>query len=383
PVEFDDLVEFDDRIDDDASLYFGLCALAQFYGIGKKYDIQLKTFMGLLDIKIKPIYAPIVQYLKITRYYELSNKVIEKIIKIFSNIIYLDFKQSCGFDDTALIKISRAYSNLIYLSVFNNYALTNNSITKLAKACNKLQYLEIGWCGDITDKSIYKIVRSCYRLRHLGISGGKSCITDKSICEIPRFNSNIQSLKFNNCNRLTDVTIHTLVGSYLDLRKLDLSNCERITDIGIRQITQCHNLEHLALNSLEFLSNKTICIIAYSCPNIFHFNLEFCHVTDTAVEAIAQSCRSMEYLNIYGSEYITDSSISKIAKKCSYIQELELGYCELITDTAIKDIAHNLSNLKYLRLKYCVNISKDALDILDTLNPDLDIGGYYTIPSAL
>jgi len=88
----------------------------------------------------------------------------------------------------------------------------------------------------------------------------------------------------------------------------------------------------------------------------------------------------MEYLNIYGSESITDRSISKLAKMCPKIRDLELGFCELITDIAIRDIAHNLSDLKYLGLKYCVNISKEALD---TLNPDLDIGGYYTIPSTL
>ncbi|CAG8604213.1 3177_t:CDS:2, partial [Diversispora eburnea] len=215
------------------------------------------------------------------------------------------------------------------------------------------------------DKALYPTF-----LKHLGIGGGKSCITDKSICEISRFNPNIQSLNFNNCEKLTDATIHTLVGSYPDLRELDLSDCEQITDIGIRKIAQCLNLEHLALNSLGFINDKMIYIIVQSCPNIRYLNLEFCYVTDTVVEAIAQSCRNMEYLNIYGSESITDSSISKIAKKCSYIQELELGYCGLITDIVIKDIAHNLSDLKYLGLKYCVNISKEALD---TLNPDLDI----------
>ncbi|RHZ63526.1 hypothetical protein Glove_329g21 [Diversispora epigaea] len=343
---------------------------------GEKYEIQLKKFMGVLDRKTKPIYAPSVRYLKITHYYELSNQVIEKIIKIFPNITHLDFKRTCGFDDTALIKISRAYPNLIHLNVFNNRGLTDHSISKLAKACNKLQYLEISWSGDVTDKSIYKIARSCYSLKHLGIGGGKSCITDKSICEISRFNPNIQSLNFNNCEKLTDATIHTLVGSYPDLRELDLSNCERITDIGIRQIAQCRNLEHLALNSLEFINDKTICIIVQSCPNIRYLNLEFCYVTDTVVEAIAQSCRNMEYLNIYGSESITDSSISKMVKKCSYIQELELGYCGLITDTAIKDVAQHLSNLKYLGLKYCVNISKEALDMLD---PDLEIAIHRAI----
>ncbi|CAG8855979.1 40850_t:CDS:1, partial [Gigaspora margarita] len=93
----------------------------------------------------------------------------------------------------------------------------------------------------------------------------------------------------------------------------------------IIQITQYHNLEHLALNFHKFLSDETIRIIVQSCPNIRYLNLEFCHTTDIVVEAIAQSCRNMEYLNIYGSESITDSSISKIAKKCSKIQKLELG----------------------------------------------------------
>ncbi|RHZ78645.1 hypothetical protein Glove_158g102 [Diversispora epigaea] len=139
--------------------------------------------------------------------------------------------------------------------------------------------------------------------------------------------------------KLTDFTIYTLVGSYPDLRKLNLSNCDKVTDIGIRQIARCHNLEHLALNSLKFLNDETIYIIVQSCPNIRYLNLEFCYVIDTAVEAIAQSCRNMEYFNLYRSESITDSSIFKIVKKCSYIQELELGFCGSITDTTIKDIA--------------------------------------------
>ncbi|RHZ87265.1 hypothetical protein Glove_38g73 [Diversispora epigaea] len=348
---------------------------------GEKYEIQLKKFMGFLDRNTKPVYASSVRYLKIRHYYhELSNKVIKKIIESFPNIIHLDFKRCSGFNDRALIKISRAYPNLIYLNVFNNGNLTDNSIIELARGCPKLQNLEISWGGDITDRSIYEIARSCHGLRHLGISGGKNCITDKSIREITRFNPNIQSLNFNYCKKLTDSTIYTLVGSYPDLRKLNLSDCEEISNIGIRQIARCHNLEHLALNSLEFLNDETICIIVQSCPNIRYLNLEFCCVTDTAVEAIAQSCRNMEYLNLYGSESITDKSISKLVKMCSKIRDLELGFCELITDIAIKDIAHNLSDLKYLGLKYCIKISKEALDIL---NPDLDISGYYTIPSAL
>ncbi|CAG8720419.1 19454_t:CDS:1, partial [Dentiscutata erythropus] len=168
--------------------------------------------------------------------------------------------------------------------------------------------------------------------------------------------------------------------SYLDLRKLDLRDCNKVTNISIRQIAQYLNLEHLALNSLGFINDETIYIVVRLCPNISYFNPEFCNVTDMVVEAIAQSCHNIEYLNLYGSVSITDKSISKLAKMCFKIQKLELGFCELITDIAIKDITQHLSNLKYLGLKNCVNISKEALDMLD---PDLDIGGYYMIPFTL
>ncbi|CAG8617995.1 10355_t:CDS:2 [Diversispora eburnea] len=317
---------------------------------GEEYEIQLKKFLKIVCKNSILTYDSSVRYLKISDYHKLSNK------------------------------ISQAYPNLIHLNVFNNGRLTDHSIIELANRCSKLQYLEISWGGNITDKSIYEIARSCYCLRHLGISGGKSCISDKSIREITRFNPNIQSLNFNNCKKLTDITIHALVGSYLDLRELDLSDCKRITDIGIRQIAQCRNLEHLALNYLKFLSDEMICIIVQSYPSISYLNLKFCNITDTAVEAVTQSCRNIEYLNFYGSKSITDKSISKLAKICSKVRDLELGFCELITDIAIKDIAHRLFDLKYLGLKYYINISKEVLDML---NSDLDIGGYYTIPSTL
>ncbi|CAG8599666.1 11967_t:CDS:2 [Diversispora eburnea] len=276
---------------------------------GEEYKIQLKKFLKIVRKNSRLTYGSSVRYLKISDYHKLSNKVLGKFIEIFPNIIHLDFKRSYGYNDTVLFKISQAYPNLIHLNVFNN--------------------------GKLTDYSIIKLAR---------ISGGKSCISDKSIHKITQFNSNIQFLNFNNCKKFTDITIHALVGSYLDLRELDLS------DLMKRYVLLCN------------------------------LNLKFCNVTDTAVEAVSQSCCNIEYLNLYGSESITDKSISKLAKMCSKVRNLELGFCELITDIAIKDIAHNLSDLKYLGLKYCINISKEALDIL---NSDLDISGYYTITSAL
>ncbi|RHZ73535.1 hypothetical protein Glove_230g217 [Diversispora epigaea] len=154
-----------------------------------------------------------------------------------------------NFQDSSLVNFDISFA--LYVLI---YLILSSPTFELARGCSKLQNLEISWDGDIIDRSIYEIVRLCHSLRHLGIGGDKNC-------------------------------------SYPDLRKLNLSECDKVTDIGVRQIAQYHNLEHLKLNSLEFLDDKTICIIVQSYPNICYLDLKFCHVTDTSVEAIANSCR--------------------------------------------------------------------------------------------
>src|SRR5437764_15058547 len=106
----------------------------------------------MIRINSRPIFRYSVQCLIITYHSYLSNEIIEKIVKIFPNIIHLDFERSTSFDDTPLIKISQVYLNLIHLNVSNNGSLTDHSIIKITKKCDKLQFLDICFSRDITGK---------------------------------------------------------------------------------------------------------------------------------------------------------------------------------------------------------------------------------------
>ncbi|RGB26463.1 hypothetical protein C1646_770410 [Rhizophagus diaphanus] len=208
----------------------------------------------------------------------------------------IDFKRSTGFNDTTLIKISQVYPNLIHLNVSNNWGLTDYFITKIAKKCDKLQFLDIGFGRDITGKSFCEIARSCNGLKHLGIN-------------------------ISSCSRLTDTAIHTLTDSYSNLKSLKLAHCDGISDIAIRKITQFYCLEYLNLYSMSALTaDKSMRIIARSCPNIQYLNLQSCNITDGAIKEIALSCYNLKHLDLYGVQHIiSDLSISKIAKICPNI----------------------------------------------------------------
>jgi len=343
--------------------------------IGEK---QQEKFIKMIRINSRPIFRHSVQCLIITHHSYLSNEIIEKIVEVFPNIIHLDFERSTGFDDTALIKISQVYPNLIHLNVSNNGGLTDHSITKIAKKCDKLQFLDIGFSGDITDKSFCEITRSCNRLKHLGISSSWIHVTDSIIYEIARSLPNLQSLDISSCSRLTDTAIHTLTDSYPNLKSLKLAHCDGISDIAIRKIAQFHCLEHLNLYGMSALTDKSMRIIARSCPNIQYLNLQSCNVTDGAIEEIALSCHNLKHLDLYGvRQIISNLSISKIAKMCPNIIYLDLGYAPSISCTTLKIIADHLHALEYLGLKNCYRISQK---IIDTLFPDLEIGGYYSLP---
>jgi Leucine-rich repeat (LRR) protein len=225
-------------------------------------------------------------------------------------------------------------------------------------------------------KSILKWIFPHYiTWKTLGI--GIMSLIDNIVHDIARSHSILQSLDISsNCNRLTDTAIYTITGLCPNLRSLKLKHCDGISDTAIRKIAQYHYLEHLELRSVKVLSDKSMCIIR-SCPNIQYLDLQFCNITNRAVEEIALSCHKLKHLDLYGVVHISDSSISKIAKMCPSIIYLDIGHAKFISDIILKAVAEHLNSLEYLGLKNCYKISQK---IVDKIFPDLEIGGYYTLP---
>src|SRR6266487_2515889 len=63
---------------------------------------RLKKFIKLECRKQKPVYSSNLTHLKISYYHPLSDKKINSIVRLFPNIIHLDFDYSTGFSDKAL-----------------------------------------------------------------------------------------------------------------------------------------------------------------------------------------------------------------------------------------------------------------------------------------
>ncbi|RGB38766.1 hypothetical protein C1646_755366 [Rhizophagus diaphanus] len=91
-----------------------------------------------------------------------------------------------------------------------------------------------------------------------------------------------------------------------------------------------------------------------------------------------KSCHRLEYLNISNCIEYSKTSICNVIRSCSKLQQLDLSFCQ-ITDITIEEIAGSCLNLKYLNLEGYNNISKEAIDQLISLNPNIHVENFVPI----
>ncbi|PKY57422.1 hypothetical protein RhiirA4_478478 [Rhizophagus irregularis] len=92
----------------------------------------------------------------------------------------------------------------------------------------------------------------------------------------------------------------------------------------------------------------------------------------------AKGKRSREYLNISKRTEFSEISICNVIRFCPRLQHLDLSFSE-ISDITIEEIARSCPNLKYLNLRGCYKVSKESIDQLVSLNPNIHVENFMPI----
>ncbi|CAI2188223.1 15852_t:CDS:2, partial [Funneliformis geosporum] len=132
------------------------------------------------------------------------------------------------------------------------------------------------------------------------------------------------------------------------------------------------------------MSDKVLCRITRSCRKIEYLNISFCQgITGRSLIEIAAVAKlykiekrlSIEFLDFGSCVYVAETSICNAIHSCPNLQHHNLSFCR-ITDVTIKEISHSCLNLKYLNLEGCANITKEAIDQLVSLNPNIHVENF-------
>ncbi|PKB95359.1 hypothetical protein RhiirA5_436863 [Rhizophagus irregularis] len=155
------------------------------------------------------------------------------------------------------------------------------------------------------------------------------------------------------------------------------------------------SITHHKISYYNSLSDKKIKNIVSSCPNIIHLNFKrSTGFFDKALILIAGTYSNLRYFNLCNyanintifsqkiTDKVTETSICDIIRSCPRLQHLDFSYCE-VTNEIIKKIACLCLNLKYLNLNECDNISKEAVNQLVSLNPNIYVENFKNIVQNL
>ncbi|TVU32513.1 hypothetical protein EJB05_24244 [Eragrostis curvula] len=216
--------------------------------------------------------------------------------------------------------------NLELLNLNACQKLTDKGIEAATSICPNLQGFSIYWIVGLTDSSIMHITKNCKQILDLNLSGCKN-ISDKGLRLIA---NNYQGLKKLNitrpadtksdilfrCVKLTDDGLQEVLQKCTSLESLNLYALSSFTDKVYKEIGSLTNLTFLDLCGAQNLTDDALACMS-RCGGLTYLNLTWCvRVTDVGVIAIAQGCRSLELLSLFGIVWVTDACLEALSKSC-------------------------------------------------------------------
>ncbi|KAL6629489.1 hypothetical protein ACP70R_029254 [Stipagrostis hirtigluma subsp. patula] len=215
-------------------------------------------------------------------------------------------------------------------------------LKEMSISLEDLGFLNLNACQRISDKGIEAVTSLCPNLHGISIYWIVG-LTDSSIVHMTRNCKQILDLNMSGCKNISDKGIRLIANNYQGLKRLNITRCVKLTDDGLREVLQkCSSLESLNLYALSSFTDKVykeIGSLAYltfldlcgaqnltddglacisRCGGLTYLNLTWCvRVTDAGVVAIAQGCRSLELLSLFGIIGVTDACLEALSKSCS------------------------------------------------------------------
>ncbi|KAK4489682.1 hypothetical protein RD792_000315 [Penstemon davidsonii] len=234
------------------------------------------------------------------------------------NHINLEFSHDLEDKHLKIVKneCGRSTGNLEVLNLNGCQKISDVGIDFITYNCPKLKVFSIYWNIRVSDVGVKNLVKNCKLVIDLNLSGCKN-VTDESLKLIAENYQGLQLLNLTRCIKLTDKGLQTILLSCSSLQSLNLYALSSFTDIAYKKISHLVHLQFLDLCGAQNLSDEGLSQIA-KCKNLNSLNLTWCvRISDQGVIAIAQGCRSLEFLSLFGIVGVTDKSLEVLSSSCS------------------------------------------------------------------
>ncbi|KAL7134070.1 hypothetical protein ABFS83_11G002600 [Erythranthe nasuta] len=249
----------------------------------------------------------------------------------YQNVKHINLEFARDIEDKHLeivkSKCGHSVKNIEVLNLNGCQKISDVGIDLITYNSPILKVFSIYWNVRVSDLGIRNLVKNCKLVIDLNLSGCKN-VTDESSKLIAESYPGLQHLNLTRCIKLTDKGLQMILAKCSSLQSLNLYALSSFTDIAYKKISLLIHLQFLDLCGAQNLSDDGLSCIA-KCKNLTSLNLTWCvRITDQGVLTVAQGCRSLEFLSLFGIIGVTDKSLEALSSFCSNtITTLDVNGC--------------------------------------------------------
>lgn len=266
-----------------------------------------------------------------------------------AEITTLDLEFAQGVEEPALMELLQKAHRLVRLNL-NAVKVGDDLVVTIGKSCPQLLSLSLYWNLRVTDKGLDSIAAGCPGLTHLNLSGCKT-VTSAGVQAVVNSCRHLVNLDLTRCVALEDRVLRAISEAELQLQVLNLYALPQFSAAALGL------LGGAALTSIDMcgskeLNDKGLASISKRSPHLKKLNCTWCvQLTDLGVIALAQNCRTLEYLSLHGILGITDKSIAELAKNVSCsLHTIDITGCVNVASRSPADLKQVLPSLTVFRV---------------------------------
>lgn len=246
--------------------------------------------------------------------------------------------------------------------------ITDSSLGKIATHCKNLEELNLAGCIRVSNSGVLLIswglkklkklnLRSCKRISDFGI---ESVLGDQGSW-VKGFHPNLEELVLQDCQKITDESLHHIGSGLPNLKKLNLSFCINITNSGLRCLSDMPGLEDINLTSCDNISDVGMTFLGQGKCKLTALNVSFTNgLTDSGFKNIAASLRGLKKLEMSNCNSVSEASLLRLVANLKDLRVLHVGQNQNMTDKVVEVICQTQKNLSWIDLYGCPNVSEEA-----------------------
>jgi hypothetical protein len=212
-----------------------------------------------------------------------------------------------------------------------------------------------------------EIGQSCPNVKELYLYSMQNTDTDAIVTEAANHMHALEEALLVDCEGIGDVDLIALSHHCPRLKRFFIERDRGgsdVTDEGIVSLAQgCRLLEDITLFGVRSFTGAAMRAIADNCTSIKQLeillnNWQPLPLTDDDLVYFSQRCTMITKLEIHKSHLITDAAVTKMVQYLSKLTDLALSGFTLLTDNAMRAIAKYLPNLT----QFCFTTNHNITD---------------------